>query len=133
MRCALGRRSGLVRRFGGDGERDSMRTAEKEERDRRRAEARRYPVEDGELLAELREAALQTGARIIAPSALLPCPCRCQEAARGGCAERCAAPASMHALHLLPWHAWQVPVVRSGAALGLAHWPGSIAHGPYAC
>lgn len=57
------RRSGLVRRFGDDG----ARNAEREERDRRRAEARRYPVDDAELLAELREHALHTGEDFFLP------------------------------------------------------------------
>jgi hypothetical protein len=38
-----------------------VRTAEREERERRRAEARRYPIDDTELLAELREKAYAEG------------------------------------------------------------------------
>ncbi|BDA46316.1 probable Bromodomain adjacent to zinc finger domain protein 1A at N-terminal half [Coccomyxa sp. Obi] len=42
-------------------ERDMVRMAEREERERRRAEARRYPIDDTELLQELREKAYAEG------------------------------------------------------------------------
>lgn len=46
-----------------------VRMAEREERERRRAEARRYPIDDTELLQELREKAYTEGGLI---SALFP-------------------------------------------------------------
>lgn len=44
----------------GDGG-DLVRAAEREERERRRAEARKYPIDDTELLAELRDKARAEG------------------------------------------------------------------------
>lgn len=59
---ALWCRKGGGRWRGREGdERDPVRTAEREERERRRAEARRYPIDDTELLAELREKAYAEG------------------------------------------------------------------------
>ncbi len=43
-----------------------VRMAEREERERRRAEARRYPIDDTELLQELREKAYAEGEHISA-------------------------------------------------------------------
>ncbi len=61
-RLLCGRRKGGGRWRGREGdERDTVRSAEREERERRRAEARRYPIDDTELLAELREKAYVEG------------------------------------------------------------------------
>lgn len=49
-----GRRGSWARRYEYE---DPLKAAEREERDRRRAEVRRYPIDDTELHAELREKA----------------------------------------------------------------------------
>ena len=55
-----GRRGSWARRFEYE---DPLKAAEREERDRRRAEVRRYPIDDTELHAELRDKAFSDGAR----------------------------------------------------------------------
>ena len=70
-RLLCGCRKGGGRWRGREGdERDTVRSAEREERERRRAEARRYPIDDTELLAELREKAYAEGTPLPAPSTL---------------------------------------------------------------
>ena len=54
-----GRRGSWARRFEYE---DPLKAAEREERDRRRAEVRRYPIDDTELHAELRDKAFSDGA-----------------------------------------------------------------------
>ena len=54
-----GRRGSWARRFEYE---DPFKAAEREERDRRRAEVRRYPIDDTELHAELRDKAFSDGA-----------------------------------------------------------------------
>ncbi|CAK0750991.1 hypothetical protein CVIRNUC_002033 [Coccomyxa viridis] len=53
-----GRRGSWARRFEYE---DPLKAAEREERDRRRAEVRRYPIDDTELHAELRDKAFSDG------------------------------------------------------------------------
>ena len=54
-----GRRGSWARRYDYE---DPLKAAEREERDRRRAEVRRYPIDDTELHAELRDKAFPEGA-----------------------------------------------------------------------
>ncbi len=48
-----------------------VRMAEREERERRRAEARRYPIDDTELLQELRDKAYAEGGTRLCSVSLL--------------------------------------------------------------
>lgn len=57
-RMCRGRRGSWARRFEYE---HPLKAAEREERDRQRAEVRRYPIDDTELHAELRDKAFSDG------------------------------------------------------------------------